>query len=205
MSDSGRSGSADRAVADAPSGPPPRPAESSAARLRWQRGLPRKRMSAACVLVRAASAGEADDGAADDGAADDGANVLLVRPTYRPGWDLPGGVVEQDESPYAAARREVAEELGLHRAPGRLLALDWVSPSPERTEGITVVYDGGLVTPAQAAGIRLPADELSDWTFVAPRRLAAFMEPRLARRVAACLTARRDDRAVYLQDGHPVG
>lgn len=70
----------------------------------WRRGLPRKRMAAASVLV------------------DDDGRVILVRPTYRPGWDLPGGVVEQDEAPLAAARRELAEELGLDRAPGRLLA-----------------------------------------------------------------------------------
>ncbi|MCL9797882.1 NUDIX hydrolase, partial [Frankia sp. AgKG'84/4] len=185
-------------------------ADAAAARLRWQRGLPRKRMSAACVLLHQADDARADDARADDARADDAraddeVKVLLVCPNYRPGWDLPGGVVEQDESPYAAARREVGEELGLDRAPGRLLALDWVSPSWERTEGITVVYDGGLITSAQAAGIRLPAEELSDWAFVAARRLAGFLEPRLARRVAAALAARDEGQAIYLQDGHPVG
>ncbi len=199
MSDRGVS-DAGRAAAAAASGPRSPQVDSAAARLRWQRGLPRKRMSAACVLIH-----QADDAWTDDARTDDGAKVLLVCPNYRPGWDLPGGVVEQDESPYAAARREVGEELGLDRAPGRLLALDWVSPSPERTEGITVVYDGGLITPAQAAGIRLPAEELSDWAFVAARRLAGFLETRLARRVAAALAARDEGRAVYLQDGHPVG
>ncbi|MGH3701702.1 MAG: NUDIX domain-containing protein [Pseudonocardiaceae bacterium] len=52
--------------------------------------------------------------------------VLLVEPTYKPHWDLPGGVVEADESPRAAAHREIAEELSLHCVPGRLLVLDWV-------------------------------------------------------------------------------
>ena len=47
--------------------------------------------------------------------------VLLVDPTYKPTWDLPGGAVEKEESPYAACRREVAEELGLDRPPGRVL------------------------------------------------------------------------------------
>ena len=68
--------------------------------------------------------------------------VLLVDPVYRDTWDLPGGAVEAEESPQAACRREVAEELGLDRPVGRVLALDWVPSRPERPEGLIVVYDG---------------------------------------------------------------
>jgi 8-oxo-dGTP pyrophosphatase MutT (NUDIX family) len=39
--------------------------------------------------------------------------VLLVRSSYRAGWDLPGGGVRRQETPEAAARRELAEEIGL--------------------------------------------------------------------------------------------
>src|ERR1035441_8047479 len=39
---------------------------------------------------------------------DEDGRVLLVDPTYKPTWDLPGGVVEKEESPHAACRREVA-------------------------------------------------------------------------------------------------
>jgi 8-oxo-dGTP diphosphatase len=39
--------------------------------------------------------------------------VLLVRSSYRAGWDLPGGGVRRKEAPEAAARRELAEEIGL--------------------------------------------------------------------------------------------
>jgi ADP-ribose pyrophosphatase YjhB (NUDIX family) len=35
--------------------------------------------------------------------------VLLVEPTYKPYWELPGGVVEADESPHTAACRELKE------------------------------------------------------------------------------------------------
>src|SRR5580698_2595805 len=45
--------------------------------------------------------------------------VLLVDPVYRDTWDLPGGAVEAEESPQAACRREVAEELRLDRPVGR--------------------------------------------------------------------------------------
>ena len=45
----------------------------------------------------------------------DGDRVLLVRHTYgdRRRWELPGGWMHADEPPDEAARREVAEELGI--------------------------------------------------------------------------------------------
>lgn len=47
--------------------------------------------------------------------------LLVVKPTYKPGWELPGGSVEDGESPGRAAVREIAEELGVERPVGRLL------------------------------------------------------------------------------------
>jgi ADP-ribose pyrophosphatase YjhB (NUDIX family) len=43
---------------------------------------------------------------------DDGA-LLLVRQTYRSRWGVPGGLLKRREEPGHAARREVAEEVGI--------------------------------------------------------------------------------------------
>ncbi len=52
----------------------------------------------------------------------DGDHVLLVRHTYGSrGWDLPGGTVKRGEPPAEAARREIAEELGVD--PPRFVSL----------------------------------------------------------------------------------
>ena len=103
---------------------------------------------------------------------DEDGRVLLVDPTYKPTWDLPGGAVEKEESPHAACRREVAEELGLDRVPGRVLVVDWVPSRPERPEGLIVVYDGGVLAPGDVAAITLPDAELAGYEFVQPGEVA---------------------------------
>lgn len=43
----------------------------------------------------------------------DNGDILFVRLSYRSRWGVPGGLLERGESPEDAARREVAEEVGL--------------------------------------------------------------------------------------------
>ena len=38
---------------------------------------------------------------------------LMVDPVYREGWTLPGGLIDRGETPAAAIKRELVEELGI--------------------------------------------------------------------------------------------
>jgi ADP-ribose pyrophosphatase YjhB (NUDIX family) len=135
---------------------------------------------------------------------DEAGGVLLVNPTYKPTWDLPGGAVEAEESPHAACRREVAEELGLDRPPGRVLAVDWVPSRPERPEGLIVVYDSGILSAAEASEIVLTDGELAGFAFIAPSKVPGLVTPLLARRIAACLEAVESGTVAALENGNPV-
>ncbi|WP_344866109.1 NUDIX hydrolase [Planomonospora alba] len=130
--------------------------------------------------------------------------VLLVDPVYKPQWDVPGGVVEPGESPTAACRRELAEELGLDRPVGRLLAADWIPPRPGWPDGMIFLYDGGVLTAGEIAALRLPADELARWMFADPDQVPSLVPAALARRVAAALRAAADGTTACLDDGHPA-
>jgi 8-oxo-dGTP diphosphatase len=135
---------------------------------------------------------------------DDLGRVLIVNPTYMDSWLLPGGSVEADESPHAACRREVVEEIGLDRPPGRIIAVDWVPAHPDWPEGLFLMYDGGVLSEQDIADIEVDGDEISEFRFVAPAEVASWTMPRLSRRIDACLAALRTGEVLSLEDGSPI-
>ena len=139
---------------------------------------------------------------------DEAGRVLLVEPTYKPVWDLPGGAVEAEESPHAACRREVREELGLDRAPGRVLAVDWVPSRPRDgvmiPDGVIIVYDGGILTEAEAKEIVVADGELAGFAFVSGDEIAGRVTQLVARRIASCLDALAAGTVAALENGSPA-
>lgn len=149
----------------------------------WYRALPAKRTSAGVLFT------------------DAGSGVLLVRPTYKEYWEIPGGMVETGESPHEAAAREIAEELGIDRPIGRLLCVDWVPPRDPKTDGLMFLFDGGRLESDEVAAIVLRSEELSEHRFVNVDVLDDFLPAHMARRVVATMTARDSGVTQYLVDG----
>src|SRR5262249_28939029 len=119
---------------------------------------------------------------------DQGGRVLLVKPTHKAGWDIPGGYVEPGESPKQAAQREVREELGLDVQIGPLLVGDW-APHPDEGDKLLFIFSGGKLD----AGTDLyPAapDEIAEARFWTRADLADALPPRLLRRVASAALTR---------------
>src|SRR5437762_4519817 len=101
-----------------------------------------------------------------------GSKLLIVKPPYHHYWLLPGGQVEEGESPREAVKREVEEELGLSARIGPLLSIDfWWKGAEARWAGgvyvqphdaLIMLFDGGELLVRQEQQICLPGEELED-------------------------------------------
>ena len=123
--------------------------------------------------------------------------VLLVKPSYKDGWEIPGGYVEKDESPRAAALREVQEELGVELDVTDLLVLDW-APHPNEGDKLLVIFRGGVLNDYDLASFKLSPDEIFEARFFNVADREHLMPSRLARRVAEAATL---DHGTYLEHG----
>lgn len=116
--------------------------------------------------------------------------LLVLKPPYKESWDLPGGVIDADESPWAAARREVREEIGLSVEPGRLLAVDWIARSGDSSELVAFLFDGGMILPDEIERLVTQPAEVTEVRLVTPEEAGHLLDPGQAARVAAGLAAR---------------
>jgi 8-oxo-dGTP diphosphatase len=123
--------------------------------------------------------------------------VLLVKPTYKDGWEIPGSYVEAGESPRTAAAREVQDELGQAVELTEMLVLDW-APHPAKGDKLLIIFDGGHLDQHQVDQLAIARHELSDAQFFDVDQLADVMPARLARRVIYAATGH--DNA-YLEHG----
>jgi 8-oxo-dGTP diphosphatase len=135
---------------------------------------------------------------------DEDGRILLVDPSYKPDWDLPGGMAEANESPLDAAKREVREELGIEYAGGRLLVLDWVSPHGPWDDSLMFIFDGGVLDAEEQARITLPDGELREWRFVERDEAHRLLRPYVWRRALAALGAVEAGAGRYVHDGSPT-
>lgn len=135
---------------------------------------------------------------------DPSGRVLIVNPTYKQGWDLPGGMAEANEPPEDTVRRELLEELGIHVTLLRLLVVDWVAPHGPWDDQIAFIFDGGVLEQDQADRLRPRDDELSEAAFVATADADALLRDRIRRRFEHALNAQVTERPLYLRDGTPV-
>jgi 8-oxo-dGTP diphosphatase len=156
-----------------------------------------------------ADAGETVDGVprvpASSGALlfDERGRLLVLKPSYKRGWTIPGGQLEDDgETPWEACRRETREECGIEIERGRLVCVDFRPPKPPgRAGGLRFLFHCGELSAEQVKRIALQAGEILEYRFVDLDEAARLLSGPVRRRVLAAVDT---DRCLYLEDGRPV-
>ena len=143
--------------------------------------LPTKRMAAGALFVNEKN------------------QILLVHPTYKPRWEIPGGITEVDESPRLCTQREVLEEIGIDRAIGRLLVVDYQSRVGVKTESLMFVFDGGVLSEEDIASIQLQEVELDGFEFFSVDALPDAMSGTLRKRVQRAFWERVNPTDAYTE------
>jgi 8-oxo-dGTP pyrophosphatase MutT (NUDIX family) len=145
--------------------------------------------------------------------------LLILKPTYKKGWTIPGGVMEAGgETPWQACQREVGEETGLQVTRGRLACVDFrppkparrgnpeSPPKPERPGGLRFLFDCGAFGPQVLASIVLQAEEISESRLLPRSEALPLLSKPVRRRVRAATQASavRARTVLYLENGRPV-
>ena len=143
--------------------------------------LPKKYMAAGALMMN--EAGE----------------VLILFTTYKDRWEIPGGIVEENESPRAACRREIKEELGLDLEIGPLLCVDY-SINVEDVENLQFIFDAGTLSQEQLDRIAMADGEIKAFAFLSDTE-EMMQRERLGPRLVKALEAKEKDTCYYLEKG----
>ncbi|GAA1391562.1 NUDIX hydrolase [Luteococcus peritonei] len=127
--------------------------------------------------------------------------LLVVKPSYKSGWSIPGGSMRAGESPWQCCRREVREETGLPVSRGRMVVVDTRPHSDGRQMGMRLLFHCGTVAAEDAATIRIKRGEISEYRFVTVPEAMEMLRPAIARRMKVGLETRS---CTYLEDGRRV-
>lgn len=135
---------------------------------------------------------------------DEQGQLLILHPSYKERWEIPGGTVEAGESPRDAARREVKEEMGLDVEIKQMLVCDYWYPTEGREDNIHFIFFGGILDDSEIDKIQLSKEEISKYEFIPfetdKDRERIGSRPRVGPRVLQALQALDIGESFYLEN-----
>jgi 8-oxo-dGTP diphosphatase len=98
--------------------------------------------------------------------------LLILKPTYKSGWIIPGGVCEECESPLQTLKREMMEEINIEVKADRCLAMDHKLKLLDdyQDESLQFVFIG-KIKKKQIESIRVDQEEINDFKFLPFKKL----------------------------------
>jgi ADP-ribose pyrophosphatase YjhB (NUDIX family) len=149
----------------------------------YYKNLPKKRMGVGTLIFN-----EKDE-------------ILIVKPSYKDHWSTVGGVIDENESPQVACKREVKEEIGIDLKEVKFLCVDYTSNGGERGESLQFIFFGGKLNKNEIKNIKLDGKEIVEYKFIKINGALPLLSEKLRIRLPKCLDALKNNTAIYLEDG----
>ncbi len=128
--------------------------------------------------------------------------VCVLETTFKPDFELPGGILEPGESPRVGLIREAIEELDHQVSVGRLLVVDWLAPFLGWDDAVELIFDGGQFFSPHL--LHPDGHEIRAVHWLEPTAAIATMAPFAQGRLRAAIEARKLDRTLYLEAGQRI-
>jgi len=149
----------------------------------YYKNLPKKRMGSGALILNEKN------------------EILIVKPGYKDHWSIPGGVVDEDESPKTACEREIKEEIGIDIKGIKFLCIDYNSNKEKKGESLQFIFYGGKLTESIIEGIKIDGKEIIEYKFVKIAEALPLLNEKLRARLLKSLDALKINSVVYLENG----
>ncbi|MFT4110782.1 NUDIX hydrolase [Propionicimonas sp.] len=135
---------------------------------------------------------------------DSAGRVCVLETTFKPDFELPGGILEVGESPRVGLVREIEEELSHAVSIGRLLVVDWLAPYLGWEDAVELIFDGRDLADHAVGLLRPDLREIRAVHWLDVEEAVATMAPFARGRLRAALAAREEGRTLYLEAGERI-
>lgn len=125
--------------------------------------------------------------------------LLVVKPNYKEGWIVVGGVVDENESPLASAIRETKEEIGLDIVNLDFAGVHYCSAVAPFGDSFQFMFNGGRLSHEQIQSIKLQTEELDEFAFISLEKAETLIKPRLMARIKISLDTIKNSAGGYFE------
>ncbi len=122
--------------------------------------------------------------------------VLLLEPTYKDDWEIPGGIIEEGESPREACELEVEEELGIKREVWELLCLEY---QREEDDSYMFIFDGGILSGEDIKNIITQESEIKGCGFYNLEDIKEKVLEKMFLRITKCIESKSKNTIHYYE------
>ncbi|MFA5023506.1 MAG: NUDIX hydrolase [Patescibacteria group bacterium] len=130
---------------------------------------------------------------------DKSGKLLLVNPTYKDEWTMPGGGVDIDETPKIAALREAKEETGLDLKDIALICVEYTYKEGIKPETLQFAFYGGELNTDEVNNIVLDKNEHSEFKFVEISEAELLLGKRHRCMLPFCIKAINNKNTEYIE------